>query len=133
MYKQNHVKNYRLPRNSLAWPDMIGTMLAGPEFTNGSLPYLTDCHINCFTVYYILLQLASYGGQLHYNVKFSIDTSAPWQYHLAEPDVILQVILLSFTVLYFNISNTISLKILDASLQTIKHNHPIHICMLFCK
>ena len=36
-------------------------------------------------------QLASYGGQLHYTMKFSIDTSAPWQYHLAEADVILQV------------------------------------------
>ena len=39
------------------------------------------------------LQLASYGGQLHYTIKFSIDTSAPWQYHLAEADVVLQVII----------------------------------------
>ena len=35
MYKQNHVKNYRLPRNSLPWPDMTVNMLTGPELPGG--------------------------------------------------------------------------------------------------
>ena len=42
MYKQNHVKDYRLPRNSLAWPDMTETMLTGPELP-GRVAQLVTC------------------------------------------------------------------------------------------
>ncbi|KAH3697084.1 hypothetical protein DPMN_084569, partial [Dreissena polymorpha] len=35
-------------------------------------------------------RLASYGGSLNYNIKFTLDTSAPVQTHLAEANVILQ-------------------------------------------
>ncbi|XP_053394147.1 laminin subunit alpha-2-like isoform X2 [Mercenaria mercenaria] len=35
-------------------------------------------------------RLTSYGGELHYTMMFTLDESAPWQYHLAEADVILQ-------------------------------------------
>ncbi|WAR23621.1 LAMA2-like protein, partial [Mya arenaria] len=35
-------------------------------------------------------RLASYGGSLHYTMKFTIDESAPVQNHMAEADVILQ-------------------------------------------
>jgi len=43
-----------------------------------------------------MCQLASYGGSLHYTIMFTLDESAPVQHHLAEADVILQVMALFY-------------------------------------
>ena len=44
MYKQNHVKNYRLPRNSLAVPELTESMVTGPE-----LPGPVAQSVTCLT------------------------------------------------------------------------------------
>ena len=36
-------------------------------------------------------QMSSYGGQLKYTVKFTLDNTLPDRFHLADPDLILKV------------------------------------------